>query len=37
MLTGRKLHWNVAEETIESDSEATALLTRPYRAPWQLA
>ncbi|MGA7340942.1 MAG: Gfo/Idh/MocA family oxidoreductase [Terracidiphilus sp.] len=37
MLTGRKLHWNVKEEKIEDDSAAAELLTRPYRAPYQLA
>jgi predicted dehydrogenase len=37
MLVGRKLHWDVEQEKIVDDSSATALLTRPYRAPWQLA
>ncbi len=37
MLVGRKLEWNVAEEKIVGDSEASALLSRPYRAPWKLA
>ena len=37
MLVGRKLHWDVAKEEILNDPEATALLTRPYRAPWKLA
>ncbi len=37
MLTGRKIRWNVQEEKIENDSAATELLTRPYRAPYQLA
>jgi predicted dehydrogenase len=36
MLTGRKIRWNVAEEKIEGDSAASELLTRPYRAPYQL-
>ena len=37
MLVGRKLQWNVAEEKIEGDNEACALLSRPYRAPFKLA
>lgn len=37
MLTGRKVHWNVSEEKIEDDAAAAELLTRPYRAPYQLA
>jgi predicted dehydrogenase len=37
MLTGRKVKWDVAQEKIVDDAGATALLTRPYRAPWQLA
>jgi hypothetical protein len=36
MLIGRKLKWDVATETIENDAEATALLSRPYRAPYKL-
>jgi predicted dehydrogenase len=34
MLTGRKLNWDVAHEKILGDPAASALLTRPYRAPW---
>ncbi len=37
MLTGRKLQWDVAKETILNDPAASALLTRPYRAPYKLA
>jgi predicted dehydrogenase len=37
MLTGRKVHWDVAREQILDDPGASALLTRAYRAPWQLA
>jgi len=37
MLVGRKIHWDVAEEKIHYDSAASELLSRPYRAPWELA
>ena len=37
MLVGRKLQWDVAKENIVNDSAASDLLSRPYRAPWQLA
>ncbi len=37
MLVGRKIQWDVAKEEIINDSEASALLTRPYRAPYHLA
>lgn len=37
MLTGRKIHWNVATETIIGDPEASKLLTREYRKPWHMA
>src|SRR5262249_431437 len=33
MLVGRKLQWDVANEKILNDPEATALLSRSYRAP----
>ena len=36
MLVGRKIKWDVATETIIGDTEASKLLTRPYRAPWKL-
>jgi predicted dehydrogenase len=35
MLTGRKIRWNVADEQILDDPEASALMRRDYRAPWQ--
>ena len=31
---GRVVHWDAKQQTIVGDSEASALLTRPYRAPW---
>jgi hypothetical protein len=37
MLTGRKIRWDNATETILGDPEASQLLTREYRAPWQMA
>jgi predicted dehydrogenase len=37
MLTGRKLKWDVKHEEIIGDPEATKLMTRPYRLPWQWA
>ena len=37
MLTGRKIHWDVAKEEIISDADASKLLTREYRAPWKLS
>ena len=37
MLVGRKLNWDVAKEKIIGDSEASKLLSRPYRKPWKLA
>jgi predicted dehydrogenase len=36
MLVGGKIHWDVEKEKIDDDSEASALLSRPYRAPWHL-
>ncbi|MGA8041652.1 MAG: Gfo/Idh/MocA family oxidoreductase [Terracidiphilus sp.] len=36
MLVGRKLRWDVAKEVILNDPEASALLTRTYRAPYKL-
>ncbi len=36
MLVGRKIQWDVAQEKIINDSAASELLSRPYRAPWQL-
>jgi predicted dehydrogenase len=37
MLTGRKIQWNVKQEKIIGDPEASKLLTRKYRAPWRFA
>jgi hypothetical protein len=37
MMVGRKIHWDVKEEKILNDPEASALLSRPYRAPYRLA
>lgn len=37
MLTGRKLEWDPKTETIANDPGASAMLTRPYRAPYKLA
>ena len=37
MLVGRKIRWDPAKEKILDDREATKLLSRPYRKPWQLA
>lgn len=34
--TGRKIHWDPKKETIKDDAEATRLLSRSYRKPWQL-
>jgi predicted dehydrogenase len=31
---GRKLRWDARRETVVGDSEAEAMLERPYRAPW---
>jgi predicted dehydrogenase len=31
---GRKLRWDGAKEEIIGDSEASSMLRRPYRAPW---
>jgi len=35
MLVGRKIKWDATAEKIIGDDEASALMTRPYRAPWQ--
>ncbi|HKX61862.1 MAG TPA: Gfo/Idh/MocA family oxidoreductase [Verrucomicrobiae bacterium] len=32
--TGRKIVWNSAANDIDGDKAASAMLTRPYRAPW---
>ena len=31
---GRSLHWDPIKQDVVNDREATAMLTRPYRAPW---
>ncbi len=36
MLVGRKLTWDVGAERILDDAQASALLTRPFRPPWNL-
>jgi len=33
-LGGRSLRWDAAKETIVGDSEAAAMMRRPYRKPW---
>ena len=37
MLTGRKINWDNATETILGDAEASKLMTRAYRVPWQMS
>jgi len=34
MKVGRKLRWKTEKEEIVGDAEATAMLERPYRKPW---
>jgi hypothetical protein len=34
MKVGRTLQWDAAKGQIVGDEEASALLRRPYRAPW---
>jgi predicted dehydrogenase len=34
LRTGRKLKWDAEKEEIVGDKEASAMLERPYRAPW---
>jgi predicted dehydrogenase len=36
MLVGRKINWDVATETIIGDPEASRLMVRAYRSPWQM-
>jgi predicted dehydrogenase len=36
MLTGRRIKWDPASETILDDAEASRLLARPYRSPWRV-
>ena len=33
---GRKISWDPVKETFPGDDEASAMLLRPYRAPWKL-
>jgi predicted dehydrogenase len=37
MVTGRKLKWDNATETIVGDAAASKLLTRAYRAPYKMS
>jgi len=37
MVTGRKIRWDNATETIIGDPEASKMLTRDYRGPWKMA
>jgi hypothetical protein len=34
--TGRKLTWNAAKQEIVGDPEATKMLSKEFRKPWQL-
>jgi predicted dehydrogenase len=34
--TGRTLRWDPKQEAIAGDAEAAAMLSRPYRKPWEL-
>jgi len=34
LRTGRKLRWDAEKEEVIGDREATAMLERPYRKPW---
>lgn len=34
LRTGRKVRWDVEKEQVIGDSEANAMLERPYRKPW---
>ena len=34
LRAGRKVRWNAEQEEIEGDREASAMLERPYRKPW---
>jgi hypothetical protein len=37
MHTGRKIRWDVKEEQINGDIEASKLMTREYRGPWRMS
>jgi predicted dehydrogenase len=34
LRTGRKIHWDARKEEIIGDAEASRMLERPYRKPW---
>lgn len=34
LRTGRKIYWDAAANDIRGDKEASAMLVRPYRSPW---
>jgi len=34
LRTARQLNWDAEKEKMVDDSEANAMLKRPYRAPW---
>ena len=33
---GRQIRWDAGREEVIGDSEANALITKPYRSPWKL-
>jgi hypothetical protein len=35
MLIGRSISYDPQSKTVPGDDDATALLERPYRSPWQ--
>ena len=37
MLTGRRIRWDVKEEKIIGDAEASKLMSREYRGPWKMS
>jgi predicted dehydrogenase len=37
MLTGKRIRWDVKEEKIIDDEEASKLTTREYRGPWKMS
>jgi hypothetical protein len=36
LLTGRKIRWDAEKEQISGDAEASKLLGRQYRKPWEV-
>ena len=36
MFSGRKINWNPVKEEIVGDADASGMLTRAMREPWQL-